>query len=154
VEAGEARNNVLAEVAGIVFREAVAGLYPAREAYEALIEAVQPYEPGRAEGILARVIGYVQAESPDAIRAEWSEVKLSVLAPPRTAWDPEPLDDVLSGDYEPEKTVILVRADGVALLYAGKTHSFSGESESGKSWLALLAALADECSSWTMSPIG
>ncbi|GAA1429382.1 hypothetical protein GCM10009616_11330 [Microlunatus lacustris] len=58
----------------------------------------------------------------------------------RSPWDPEDLTDVLSGDYTPEESVVLRRVDGIALLYAGKTHSFSGESESGKSWLALLAA--------------
>jgi hypothetical protein len=149
VEAGESRNNVLTEVAGDVFRDAVAGCFPAREAYDALLDAVGPYEPGRAEGVLGRVISKVIADDPEEL--SWrNPPKLTALDPEKVAkvtgarkltdWDPQSLDDVLAGDYEPDKTAVLARVDGICLLYAGKTHSFSGESESGKSWLALLAA--------------
>lgn len=40
-----------------------------------------------------------------------------------------------------EQPDFLTRADGQALLYAGKMHVFQAEPSSGKSWLALLAVL-------------
>jgi KaiC/GvpD/RAD55 family RecA-like ATPase len=36
---------------------------------------------------------------------------------------------------------MLTRTDGVFLLYDGAVHTISGESESGKTWLTLLAVL-------------
>lgn len=48
---------------------------------------------------------------------------------------------LLDSDLEPEEPDFLTRADGRALLYAGKMHVFQGEPSSGKTWLALLAAL-------------
>lgn len=88
--------------------------------------------------------------SPDAWRLSNDDgtVRLEVpfhpVATPKavggSSWDPEDFEDVLSGDFEPLKPNLLTREDGVALLYAGKTHSIYGESESGKSWIALIAA--------------
>ncbi|MET7966727.1 AAA family ATPase [Micromonospora sp. NPDC005305] len=57
-----------------------------------------------------------------------------------TSWAPQDVLAALSGDYEPERTEILRRADGIALFYPGRVHWLMGESESGKSWVALLAA--------------
>lgn len=48
---------------------------------------------------------------------------------------------LLDADLEPEEADFLTRADGRALLYAGKMHVFQGEPSSGKTWIALLAAL-------------
>lgn len=57
----------------------------------------------------------------------------------RTSWWPVDLAAVLSGDNpEPEPT-ILARADGRGLFYAGKVNGLLGESESGKTWIALHA---------------
>jgi KaiC/GvpD/RAD55 family RecA-like ATPase len=36
---------------------------------------------------------------------------------------------------------MLMRSDGVHLLYDGAVHTIAGESESGKTWLTLIAAL-------------
>ena len=56
------------------------------------------------------------------------------------SWKTIQLADFVEGDEEP--TTILPRDDyepgsdtGVCLMYKGKVHSFSGESESGKSWI-------------------
>jgi hypothetical protein len=54
----------------------------------------------------------------------------------RPSWAPVDLEPHLAGTYKPEQTSLLRRTDGLALLYRGKVHSFHGESESGKSWLA------------------
>jgi hypothetical protein len=59
----------------------------------------------------------------------------------RTSWWPKDLGPVLAGqDPEPEPE-FLQRLDGVSLLYRGKVNGLIGESESGKTWVALLAVL-------------
>lgn len=50
-----------------------------------------------------------------------------------SSWHPQPLDDILDGTYQPEVGTLMHRSDGIGLLYAGRTHDFHGESESGKS---------------------
>jgi Bifunctional DNA primase/polymerase, N-terminal/AAA domain len=65
---------------------------------------------------------------------------------PRTSWWPRNLDATLAGVEEEPPPAILARADGAHLFYAGKINALLGESESGKTWLLLLAvkqALAD-----------
>lgn len=57
----------------------------------------------------------------------------------RGAWQPADLTDILDGTYEPPRTTVLTRTDGFALLYPGTTNAIFGESESGKSWVALHA---------------
>lgn len=54
---------------------------------------------------------------------------------PLTSWDAVEIPTNL----EPEPPTMLHRTDGMALLYPGKTHSFVGEPEGGKTWLALAA---------------
>jgi hypothetical protein len=48
---------------------------------------------------------------------------------------------LLAGNLDTEQATLLTRTDGRALLYAGKMHALFAEPSSGKSWLALLAAL-------------
>jgi hypothetical protein len=55
-----------------------------------------------------------------------------------TTWRPVDLTDALAG-HEPPPPNYLARTDGRRLLYAGRTHQFAGESESCKTWAALLA---------------
>jgi hypothetical protein len=62
---------------------------------------------------------------------------ISVAPPPAeagpTSWRPVDLDRILSGDYVAPVPTIGIRSDGVALLYPGRTHTSSGESETAKS---------------------
>jgi len=59
------------------------------------------------------------------------------LARERSSWFPKPLDlDNLEEEPEP---AFLARTDGHRLFYAGKINALLGESESGKTWVALLA---------------
>lgn len=60
--------------------------------------------------------------------------------PERTSWWPRDLDAALDGRDEEPPPAMLARADGQHLLYAGKVNGIIGESESGKTWIALLAA--------------
>lgn len=59
----------------------------------------------------------------------------------RSTWEPVNLLAVLAGEVAETAPALLTRSDGAALLYPGKVHSFAAESESGKSWLALLACV-------------
>jgi hypothetical protein len=54
-----------------------------------------------------------------------------------STWTPVDLTDALEGIDVPGPTM-LARTDGVKLIYAGRTHQFAGESESCKTWAALL----------------
>ena len=56
-----------------------------------------------------------------------------------SSWKPVDLHQFFDGSYKPVETSLLMRSDGHYLLYPGKVHSFYGESESGKSWIAQIA---------------
>jgi hypothetical protein len=56
-----------------------------------------------------------------------------------SSWKPISLSDYYDGLFQEVKANILTRTDGKSLIYAGKVHSFYGESESGKSWVAQIA---------------
>lgn len=56
-----------------------------------------------------------------------------------TSWWPRDLAAVLSGENAEPPPAVLARADKQALFYAGKVNGLLGESESGKTWVALLA---------------
>lgn len=59
-----------------------------------------------------------------------------------TSWWPQNLLDAISGDVEENnKPRYLQRDDDESLLYPGQINGFIGESESGKSWCAMLATL-------------
>lgn len=60
------------------------------------------------------------------------------LPPP--SWAPIDLGPHLDGTHTTPEASYLQRADGVALFYAGLVHWVYGESESGKSWVCLIAA--------------
>jgi len=55
----------------------------------------------------------------------------------RYSWYPKPLD--LEGEIEQPEPEFLARNDGHRLFYRGKINALLGESESGKTWVALLA---------------
>lgn len=57
------------------------------------------------------------------------------------SWQRVDLAAVLAADYQPPQPTVLARADGQRLFYPGRTGSLFGESESAKTWLALLAAV-------------
>lgn len=55
-----------------------------------------------------------------------------------TSWEPVDLGPYLNGTYSPPRPRYGLRSDGVPLIYPGMVHSIAGESEGGKTWLALL----------------
>lgn len=52
------------------------------------------------------------------------------------SWLPIDLTQYLDGSYVPEVPTMMMRTDGVGLIYPGLVHDFHGESESGKSLVA------------------
>lgn len=53
----------------------------------------------------------------------------------RATWAPVDLTAYLDGTHQSVEPSLFTRTDGVSLMYPGLTHSFHGESESGKSML-------------------
>jgi hypothetical protein len=58
-------------------------------------------------------------------------------------WQPLDLSAVLSGTYAPPQPCMGRRDDGIGLFYPAKVHTIASESEAGKTWFALAAALAE-----------
>lgn len=61
-------------------------------------------------------------------------------APRHTSWWAEPIEDIAAGQEATPPPDVLVRNDGHGLFYRGKVNGLIGESESGKTWVALHAA--------------
>ncbi len=60
--------------------------------------------------------------------------------PERTTWWPRDLEPTLAGEEDDEPgPAFLLRDDGQALFYPGRVNGLLAPSESGKTWLALLA---------------
>lgn len=57
-----------------------------------------------------------------------------------SSWKRQDLADVVSGKWQPPRPELMKRTDGHGLLYRGMVHTFQGESESGKSFLAQAVA--------------
>lgn len=58
-------------------------------------------------------------------------------------WRAIDLEPVLSGNWKPPEPTVGCRGDGVGLLYRGKLHTISSESEAGKTWFILAAAFEE-----------
>lgn len=64
--------------------------------------------------------------------------------PEATTWEPVDLGPYLRGDFvRPEPTIGAIRSDGQRFIYPGREHSVLGETESGKTWLALACVAAE-----------
>ena len=61
-----------------------------------------------------------------------------------TTWEAVDLGPFLRGEVElPAPSVGMRRSDGLQLLYPGREHAIIGETESGKTWLALACVVAE-----------
>ena len=61
-----------------------------------------------------------------------------------SSWEPVDLGPYLRGEVViPEPSLGIVRSDGLRLLYPGREHAVVGETESGKTWLALGCVAAE-----------
>lgn len=92
-----------------------------------------------------RHIVYTEAQE-KAVESPWRALDPFVPPPASSdadggessSWEPIDLADEWDDNIEPEQATLLKRVDGPCLLYPGRTHSVYGESESGKSWIALI----------------
>ncbi|MGV9728464.1 AAA family ATPase [Streptomyces albogriseolus] len=75
-----------------------------------------------------------------ATGADVTALAANAVAPAGSPWAPVDMNAVLSGAAKPPAATLLQRTDGNGLLYPRHIHMFYGESESGKSWVALVAA--------------
>lgn len=115
-------------------REAVDERLP-RESLEGLIAPLQPGPPpftntlqDDEEQALYDLLGAPTSGTQEAPKE-------------RTSWWPRGLGNILAGVEEEPPPAYLARLDGVRLFYAGKVNAILGESESGKTWVALLAVV-------------
>ena len=62
-----------------------------------------------------------------------------------TTWEPIDLTPWLNGEIEPppEPSLGIARSDGLRLIYPGREHALVGETECGKTWLALGCVAAE-----------
>ena len=103
---------------------------------------------GQARGVPAHVN--------QAIQTEWSVRSSSVTdvgdqvtgntdedgeTETPSSWRPVDLTSVLDGTWKPLEPSVGRRSDGKGLFYPGKTHTVISETEAGKTWFALAAAI-------------
>lgn len=69
----------------------------------------------------------------------WAPESSPAAEPARSSWWPVDLAAALSGDNPEKPPTVLARSDNQCLFYAGKVNGLLGESESGKTWVALHA---------------
>ena len=60
-----------------------------------------------------------------------------------TQWEPTDLGPVVRGEQVTAPPSVLMREDGVFLLYPGRVNMFMGETESLKTWMALVAVVQE-----------
>lgn len=168
IDAGTGWDAAMVSALPWALKESAAGGYPAHEAKRALREhpttvaaiAKKSSRADRFENILASAIGYAEA---DDHGARWLRMNRNYGTDTRDyaghaervhfhtesgdpttndddtpSWSPVDMSAALAGGEE-IATTILARTDGVNLFYRHKVHSVHGESESGKTWLALCA---------------
>lgn len=96
-----------------------------------------------------RNLGYGASDLKELQQPNNLKVEMPTTTPPQPAggdlsevessWKPIALKDYYDGLFQAPIATILKRSDGAGLIYPGKVHSFYGESESGKSWVAQIA---------------
>jgi len=62
---------------------------------------------------------------------------------PAAGWDFSDLTPVLDGTHKPAQPIVGARDDGIGLFYPGRVNGIQGESEAGKSWVALVSCLVE-----------
>lgn len=124
--------------------ETLAGLPPAGELTRDLAAAREGGTPGAG----AEPADEHNAPAPEAPTGDQPDGGASSVTPDTegesstnlgTSWAPVNLGPILAGSYTPEQPAQLQRTDGHRLLYAGRINGLIGESESGKSWVAMHA---------------
>jgi len=166
VKRGEARHPMMVHCVTWGCREATEGLFPAQRMHDqlraahtaALADRSHPNGPDPDRGDFPGAFAWAVAQvTSDSVRPE---TVVGQAAPPEAAaldavkqqenagaptWGCVDLAAILAGDIVQAEPTLFTRDDGQSLLYPGLTHSFHGESESGKS-LILQAEAARQVS--------
>lgn len=117
------------------YAEIVHGAAVRRRIIEATDRAAQLVRAG--EGDLEDILELVREEITTATEPRG----------PRTAdatgWTFSDLTPVLDGTNKPAQPVVGSRDDGIGMFYPGRVNGIQGESEAGKSWVALVSCLVE-----------
>jgi hypothetical protein len=108
-----------------------------REVLRATSEADHLLRSG--EGELADVLDLVQEKISRAVQTTGPRP----AGTDTTGWTFSDLTPVLDGTHKPQQPTIGARDDGVGLFYPGRVNGIQGESEAGKSWVALISCLVE-----------
>lgn len=93
--------------------------------------------------------GYDDTVSGDDLRALAREAITAATEDPTTptadttGWGFSDLTPVLDGTHKPAQPDVGARDDGVGMFYPGHVNGITGESEAGKSWVALISCLVE-----------
>lgn len=117
------------------YAEIVRDAYVRRDVLRATGEADQLLRSG--EGDLADVLDLVRER---VTRATESRGPRSA---DETGWTFSDLTPVLDGTHKPAQPNVGARDDGIGLFYPGRVNGIQGESEAGKSWVALISCLTE-----------
>ncbi|MFH9413992.1 DnaB-like helicase N-terminal domain-containing protein [Streptomyces rochei] len=119
------------------YAEKVRDAYVRREVLRATSEADNKLRSG--EGELADVLDFVQEKINRAVEGTGPRTSSDTAA----GWTFSDLTPVLDGTHKPQQPVVGARDDGIGLFYPGRVNGIQGESEAGKSWVALISCLVE-----------
>lgn len=94
--------------------------------------------PGDTDLAIEAILG-ARTEEATKLGTDGSGSASAMAGTEPSSWEPVDLTAFLNGTHVPPSAGLLHRSDGIGLLYPGRVHSFHGESESGKSWVAQIA---------------
>jgi len=77
------------------------------------------------------------------VSASLTELGNATAEVPTSDWAEVDLSPVLDGTYKPVQPTVGARNDGIGLFYPGRVNGIQGESEAGKSWVALICCLVE-----------
>ncbi|MFE7856016.1 DnaB-like helicase N-terminal domain-containing protein [Streptomyces sp. NPDC057403] len=118
-------------------------------------DAVWHAERLRGQVVRDEVTGYLRGaisriEHDDDLDAALGDVTASLadlgnatVEAPTSDWAEVDLSPVLDGTYKPVQATVGARNDGIGLFYPGRVNGIQGESEAGKSWVALISCLVE-----------
>jgi hypothetical protein len=117
------------------YAEIVRDAYVRRDVLKTTGEADHLLRSG--EGNLAEVLDLVREKITRATEPRGPR------AADETGWTFSDLTPVLDGTHKPAQPIVGARDDGIGLFYPGRVNGIQGESEAGKSWVALISCLTE-----------
>jgi hypothetical protein len=101
------------------------------------------WAPSVAPGARERPLDVERGAEVAGFGAEGVSGPRDPLAEREVGWEPIDLGPYISGEIEMPRPGILHREDGVGLFYPGRINCLYGQSESAKSWVALMACASE-----------